>query len=96
MRTQKDENRFNTAGTLQFAGIVGPMEQCLALCRPATKVAGTAVGFDLADVAADGLPPFYLALIFFRNSAPHIISAVPLEPAAWIGRIDPAFAMPFG
>ncbi|MDB6057521.1 MAG: hypothetical protein JWO95_1365 [Verrucomicrobiales bacterium] len=72
------------------------MEQGLALGGAATEVAGAAVGFDLADVTADGAPTFYLTVVFARDSAAHIVSAIPLEPAARVVFVDPAFSTPLG
>ena len=42
----------------------------------------------------DGLPPLYLPFVFLGNSPPHIVTAIPLEPAAGIVRVDPSFVAP--
>src|SRR5262245_32101502 len=50
-----------------FAAIVGPVQQPLALAWATKWIAGTAVLLDLCDVAADRLPAFDLprVLVFF-------------------------------
>jgi hypothetical protein len=54
------------------------------------------VGFYLADVAADGAPAFYLAVVFAWDSSAHVVSAIPLEPTARVVFVYPTFASPFG
>lgn len=44
-------------------------------------------------MAAHSLPAFYLSRII-RMSAAHVVPAVPLEPSAWIVRMDPSFHLP--
>src|SRR5690606_25799120 len=56
--------------------------------------AGFAVLPDLRDVAPHRLPASDLARIV-AHAAAHEIAAVPLEPAAWIVRVNPALAAPF-
>src|SRR5579862_5998306 len=71
------------------------MQQRLALPLAAQQIAGFAVFLDLPNVAADRLPTLDLPGIFVRHAATHVVAAVPLEPAARIVGVDPAFAFPF-
>ena len=67
-----------------LSAIVGPVKQCLALPLAAGEVALLTMPSDLCDVPLDLLPASDLPRVFFRNAAPHIVAAVPLEPAARI------------
>ncbi len=67
----------------------------MSLGRTTAQVTFAAMGFDLADMATDGLPPFDLAQVLVGHTAAHIISAIPLKPSARIVGVDPAFAPPF-
>ena len=49
---------------------------------------------QLREVAADGAPSLDLAQIVLVPAA-GVITAIPLEPAAWIVRMNPAFLSPF-
>lgn len=70
------------------------MEQGLALFGPAVFVFGGAVFFDLGKVALKGAPAFDLHGIDGGQAAAAIVAAVPLEPAAVVGAVEPAFAVP--
>ncbi len=71
------------------------MQQCLALLAAAGYVAGFAMFAKLRDVSANGAPACDLAFIIFASSS-HVISAIPLEPAARVFAIDPTFLLPIG
>ena len=71
------------------------MKQCLTLPRATQQIAGFAILLDLPNVAANRLPAFDLPCVFLRQAAAHVIAAIPLEPAARIIAMDPAFASPF-
>src|ERR1700679_3118040 len=64
-----------------LAAVVRPMQQRLALARPAGMVAGVAIAFDLAGVGADRLPALDLPRVV-GDAAAKVIAAIPLEPAA--------------
>ena len=70
------------------------MEQRLALPTAAIQIARFTVFFQLRHVAANGAPTANLPQIIL-TAAPAIVSAIPLEPSAWIVGMDPAFAPPF-
>jgi hypothetical protein len=67
-----------------LATVIGPVQQSLALTRPARWVAGLAMPSNLRDVPSDRLPTLDLARIFGRHAATHVVATIPLEPAAWI------------
>ena len=71
------------------------MKQCLTLPPATQQIAGFAILLDLLNVAANRLPAFDLPCVFLRQAAAHVIAAIPLEPAARIVAMDPAFAPPF-
>src|SRR5476649_585640 len=77
-----------------FPAVVGPVQQGLALPRPTGAVARVAVHLDLADVARHRLPTLDLAVVFERQPAAEIVTAIPLEPAARVVLPDPALAPP--
>ena len=73
--------------------IIRPVEQCLPLPGAAGQIAGAAVSLELGNVPPDGSPSFDLS--FVVGAAPsHEVAAVPLEPAARVLMIDPAFRPP--
>lgn len=43
---------------------------------------------------AHRLPPFYLPSVFSKDSSPHIVSAIPLEPPTWVIFVDPPLLLP--
>jgi len=65
------------------------------LFRAAVEIVLVAVLFDLRDMAAHGSPALDLALVVFATPA-HVVTAIPLEPAARVVDPDPAFAPPLG
>src|SRR5262249_32074595 len=79
-----------------LAGVVCPMQQRLPLPAPAQEIAGLAVFLHLAHVPFNRLPALDLSCILIRQTAAHVVAAIPLEPSARIVRVDPAFASPFG
>lgn len=70
------------------------MQERLPLLAPAVQVARPAIVFYLRDMPAHGSPALDLALVFAFDASSHVISAIPLEPAAWIIRIYPALVAP--
>ena len=70
------------------------MHHGLALSGPAFHVAGTAMLIYLRYMPLDRFPPGYLSAVFFAQTPPHVIPAIPLEPPARIFRIYPAFFTP--
>ena len=70
------------------------MEEGLALAGAAGVVAGLAIFLDLSEVSTEGSPALDLALVVGAAAA-KVVAAVPLEPAAGIFGINPAFALPF-
>src|SRR5262249_60994124 len=68
----------------------------MTLTRPAHRVARLAVLLDLRDVPPDRFPAPDLAGVLLRHSAAHVVAAIPLEPAAWIIGMNPAFITPHG
>ena|SRR4249920_2851004 len=80
----------------QFSAVVGPMQERLALPPATPQIAGLARKLKLTDVTADCLPTFDLTTVFVGHSSPHVVAAVPLEPAARIVRMYPSLPAPFG
>src|SRR6185437_4067701 len=78
------------------AAVVGPMQQSLALPRPAKNIAALAVTLDLPQVPAHRLPPLDLAQVLVLHAAAHIIAAIPLEPAARVVGVNPTLLAPNG
>ena len=74
--------------------VVGPMQKRLPLPLPAGEVARLAMALNLAHVAAHRLPAFDLPGILARDTAAHIIAAVPLKPAARVVGINPSLLAP--
>ena len=86
--------RTGSRTTLQLAAVISPMEQGLALAPATGQVARLAVAYDLPYVTPHGFPALGLAGILFGQSPADLISAIPLEPAAWVVGVDPAFLAP--
>src|SRR5215207_10765808 len=74
-------------------GVVGPVEQRLALPRPAGQVTAPAVLLDLRDMPADRPPALNLSRVV-RAAPAQEVPAVPLEPAARVFVVDPALRSP--
>ncbi len=70
------------------------MQQGLALAATTIEIARLTVFLQLRHVAANGPPTRNLTQIIF-TAASAIISAIPLEPAAWIVGVNPTFTPPF-
>lgn len=66
----------------------------MALAWPATGIARFAVLTHLGDVAAHRLPALDLAFILMGEPSSQVVAAVPLEPAAGILGVNPAFGYP--
>src|SRR5262249_35458642 len=98
MREGRPRYRFAPSGLrcsgLDLPAVVRPVQQRLALALAAQEIARLAVALDLAHVATDRLPAPDLAAVLVRHAAPHVVAAVPLEPAARIIAMDPALAAP--
>src|ERR1043166_10086 len=69
------------------------MKEGLSLPRAAFEFARWTVFFQLRNVTANRAPAFDLALVVNGTTA-HVITAVPLKPAAWILVIDPTLLAP--
>jgi hypothetical protein len=79
----------------QLPAIVGPVQQRLPLPSAAPQITRLARKLKLPHVTADCFPAFDLPNVLVRHSSPHVVAAVPLEPAAWIVGVDPSFPAPF-
>ena len=84
-----------TVFRLVVSRVVGPVQKSLALARAAQKISLQTVLLKLGDVPAHILPALDLALIVFATAA-QVVTAVPLEPAAGIVMVNPAFLLPVG
>jgi hypothetical protein len=49
---------------------------------------------DLRDVSPDRLPALNLACVLRRHAAAHVISTIPLKPAAWVFGMYPSLLSP--
>ena len=87
---------LDQAGSLNNTGIVGPVQQGLPLFSATVAIARLTIFSDSPGMSFDRLPAAYLALILFAQSPAHIISAVPLEPAARVVGVYPPLACPLG
>ena len=72
------------------------MQHSLPLLSPASHIPWPAVLTYLSNMPADSEPALYLAVILLRHAAALVVATVPLEPAARIGRVNPAFSAPLG
>ena len=79
---------------LNSPAVIGPVQQCLALALAAGKITWLAIALNLAHMPSNSFPAADLASIFFRPTATHVVAAVPLEPAAGISWMYPAFPAP--
>ena len=79
---------------LKTSTVVGPVKEGLSLAFAAGLVAGLAVKFDLPNVSSHCLPAPDLSKVFLRRTAAHIISAIPLKPAARIVGVYPSVLAP--
>ncbi len=78
---------------LDFAAVISPVQQGLALPRPAVQIALRTVLAYRGGVPRDRAPTFDLTGVV-AAAASHVISTVPLKPPARILRVNPAFAAP--
>ena len=74
--------------------IVSPLQEGLSLARSAIEIHRPAVGTDLTSVTREGAPTLDLKIVDGVDPAAHVVSAVPLEPTAWIGFNDPPLFLP--
>src|ERR1700691_1506754 len=74
----------------EFAAVVSPVQQRLALPAAAGHIARFAMALQLPDVAADGLPALDLPRVFFGQAASRVIAAIPLKPAARVIGVNPS------
>src|ERR1700674_2795037 len=79
---------------LHLTAVVSPMKQGLALASAARQVARLAVTQDLPYMTAHGFPALDLARILLGQPPAHVIPAIPLEPAARVVAVNPAFSAP--
>src|SRR5215472_15560055 len=77
-----------------LAAVIGPVQQSLTLTWPARWIARLAVLLYLRDMPPDCLPALDLTGVLLRHAAAHVVAAVPLEPAARIVGVNPAFITP--
>jgi len=70
------------------------VKKSLSLALAAGLVTGLAVKFDLPDVSSHCLPPPDLPKVLLRHTAAHIVSAIPLKPAARIVGVNPSVLAP--
>jgi hypothetical protein len=80
---------------LHRSTVVGPLQQGLPLPGPAEAIARRAIRPYLRGMAAEGVPASDLSPVLVRHAAAHMVAAIPLEPAARVVRMDPAFTPPF-
>ena len=80
---------------LDGAAIVGPMQESLALPTTAKEGSTRTVVSNLSDMAPHRFPAPDLSLVV-RTTTPHVIAAVPLEPAPRVFPVQPSLASPFG
>ena len=71
------------------------MQERLPLPFVARQITRLARKLKLTNVTADCPPAFDLTSVFDGRSSPHVVAAVPLEPAAWIVRMYPPLPPPF-
>src|SRR5262245_6644670 len=83
-----------SALTLQFAAVVSPVQECLALTLAAGRICRLAILSDLRNVPFHGSPASDLAGILGGRAAAHIVTAIPLKPATGIVWMYPTFAPP--
>src|SRR5262245_25761180 len=75
--------------------VIGPVQNRLPLPTAAVEVALVAVLPDRRNMPRDRPPSSNLSRVVARPPA-HEVPAVPLEPPAWILRMNPTFAAPLG
>jgi len=76
------------------SAVVSPLEKRLSLSPAAAQIAGFAILLNLPNVAAHRFPSFDLASIFPGDPATKVITAIPLEPAPRVLRVDPPVLTP--
>src|SRR6476646_5835319 len=70
------------------------MQERLPLPRTAGQVARLAVPLELPDMPANGFPSLDLAAVLGRHATAHVVTAIPLEPAARIIGVQPSLSAP--
>ncbi len=70
------------------------MQKSLSLSGVTGKIPHSAFVPDLRNMTNHHFPAFDLSCIFLRNSATHVIAAVPLKQAAGIVLINPVILLP--
>ena len=63
---------------------MAPLQQGLSLDRATCDISFATIGFDLARMAREGFPPFYLNDVQLGNASTHVVTAIPLEPSSLI------------
>ena len=66
----------------------------MALPWPTRGIAGLAMPPNLRDMSSNCFPALNLACVLTRYAPPHVISTIPLKPAAWIVGMNPSFLSP--
>src|SRR5579871_5894261 len=78
-----------------FAAVIGPMQQRLALSWSASQITRLATALDLRNVSPDCFPTLDLPRILQRYSTAHVIATIPLKPPPRIVGIYPSFLSPY-
>ena len=80
---------------LYLPAVVGPVKDGLPLAPPTFEIARLAVLPNRRHVPRDRPPASNLPGVV-GGSTTHVVAAIPLEPPAWILRVDPSAATPDG
>lgn len=79
---------------LEKPTVISPLKQSLSLPGPTKWITRITVFANLGCMTPESAPACDLTPIFVRYPSPRIISAVPLEPAPRIVRMDPSIFDP--
>lgn len=71
------------------------MKQSLTLPPSTRHITHPTIVPHLGYVSYYRFPSFYLSLVFFWNSSPHIIAAIPLKPSSRIIFVYPPILFPY-
>jgi hypothetical protein len=85
---------YTVCRRLQRPTIIRPVEERLPLTRAAERISRLTISLDLMNVPTKCFPAVDLAPILIRNAAAEIVAAIPLEPSAWVVRVNPALRPP--
>jgi hypothetical protein len=78
----------------RFSDYHKPSAVALAVAEGGRMARPAHNSFALARCGAGTPPAFDLALVLLWHAATHVVTAIPLEPAARIVRVDPSFVSP--